>query len=68
MKQRLSRRKQVLYIHKYKEFALMTYLENTVSQHSLGMSPIWLPIIKEELKRIQKNGNLSYLHGEVNKL
>jgi hypothetical protein len=36
----------------------MAYLENTISQPSLEMSPFWLPVIKEEI-RIQKNGSLS---------
>jgi hypothetical protein len=44
---------------KYKESAHMACLENTISQPSLEMSPFWLPIIKEEIKRIQKNGSLS---------
>jgi hypothetical protein len=44
---------------KYKEFAHMAYLENTISQPSLEMSPFWLPVIKEEIKRIQENGSLS---------
>jgi hypothetical protein len=44
---------------KYKESAHMAYLENTISQPSLELSPFWLPIIKEEIKRIQENGSLS---------
>jgi hypothetical protein len=44
---------------KYKESAHMAYLENMISQPSLEMSPIWLPIIKEEIKRLQENGSLS---------
>jgi hypothetical protein len=44
---------------KHNESAHMAYLENTISQPNLEMSPIWLPIIKEEIKRI---------HDEVNKL
>jgi hypothetical protein len=37
----------------------MAYLENTISQPSLEMSPI----IKEEIKKIQENGSLSQTHG-----
>jgi hypothetical protein len=44
---------------KYKDSAHTAYLENTISQPSLEMSPIWLPIIKEEIKKIQENGSLS---------
>jgi hypothetical protein len=39
---------------KYKKSAHMAYLENMISQSSLEMSPFWLPIIKEEIRRIQK--------------
>jgi hypothetical protein len=46
----------------------MTYLENTISQPSMETSLILLPIIKEEIKRIQENGSLNLTHGEVNKL
>jgi hypothetical protein len=53
---------------KYKESAHMAYLESTISQPSLEMSPIWLPIIKEEIKRIHENGSLSQIHGEVHQL
>jgi hypothetical protein len=48
---------------KYKESVHMVYLENTISQPSLEMSPFWLPIIKEEIKRIQENGSLSLTYG-----
>jgi hypothetical protein len=41
---------------KYKESTHMACLENTISQPSLEMSPIWLPIIKE-IKGIQENGS-----------
>jgi hypothetical protein len=44
---------------KYKESAHVAYLENMISQPTFEMSPIWLPIIKEEIKRIQENGSLS---------
>jgi hypothetical protein len=44
---------------KYKESAHMAYLENMISQPSLEMSPFWLPIIKEEIKRTQESGSLS---------
>jgi hypothetical protein len=46
---------------KYKE----SYLENTISQPSLELSPFWLPIIKEEIRRIQENGSLSQAYGQV---
>jgi hypothetical protein len=48
---------------KYKESAHMAYLENTISQPSLELSPFWLPIIREEIKRIQENGSLSQTCG-----
>jgi hypothetical protein len=48
---------------KYKESVHMAYLENTISQPSLEMSPFWLPIIKEEIRRIQENGSLSWTYG-----
>jgi hypothetical protein len=48
---------------KYKESAHMAYLENTISQPSLEMSPFWLPIIKEEIKRIQENEGQSWKNG-----
>jgi hypothetical protein len=41
---------------KYKEFAHMAYLANTISQPSLELSPFWLPIVREEIKSIQENG------------
>jgi hypothetical protein len=47
----------------YKESAHMAYLENTIRQPSLEMSPFWLPIIKEEMKRIQENRSLSQTYG-----
>jgi hypothetical protein len=34
----------------------MAYLENKISQPSLELSPFWLPIIREEIKRMQENG------------
>jgi hypothetical protein len=48
---------------KYKESAHMAYLENTTSQPSLEMSPFWLPIIKEEIKRMQENESLRQTYG-----
>jgi hypothetical protein len=48
---------------KYNESAHMAYLENTSSQPSLELSPFWLPIIREEIKRIQENGSLSWTCG-----
>jgi hypothetical protein len=44
---------------KYKESAHMAYLENMISQPSLELSPFWLPIIREEIKRMQENWSLS---------
>jgi hypothetical protein len=41
---------------KYKESAHMAYVENTIIQPSLELSPFWLPIIREEIRRIQENG------------
>jgi hypothetical protein len=34
----------------------VAYLETAVGQLSLGMSPIWLPIFKQEIKLILKMG------------
>jgi hypothetical protein len=57
MKQRLYRRNQILDAGNIRN-RLMAFLENMISQPSLEMSPIWLPIIKEKIERIQENGSL----------
>jgi hypothetical protein len=42
---------------KYKQSAHMAYLENTISQATQpGVVTFWLPTIREEMKRMQENG------------
>jgi predicted GIY-YIG superfamily endonuclease len=38
---------------KYKESFHMSLLDHPISQPSLGISPIWAPVITAEVKRIQ---------------
>jgi hypothetical protein len=37
---------------KYKELAHMACLTNPISQPSLGVSPIWIPLISSEVSKI----------------
>jgi hypothetical protein len=38
---------------KYKEAAHMACITNPISQPSLEISPIWIPLIREEVGRLQ---------------
>jgi hypothetical protein len=40
---------------KYKESAHMAYLTNLISQPSLDMSPIWIPLISIEVTNSQRS-------------
>jgi hypothetical protein len=41
---------------KYNQSAHMAHWEYATSQPSLQLAPIWLPVIKEEIERIQERG------------
>jgi hypothetical protein len=38
---------------KYKESANMCQLDHPISQPSLGISPIWIPVITPEVKELE---------------
>jgi hypothetical protein len=40
---------------KYKEAAHMACITNPISQPSLEIFPIWIPLIREEVSRLQGN-------------
>jgi hypothetical protein len=50
----------------YKEAAHMACIMNPISQPSLEISPIWIPLIREKVSRLQ--GNSLYKPGSSNQI
>jgi hypothetical protein len=58
MKPRFYKLKSTVDKRKYKESAHMACMENPISQPSLEFTPIWIPLVKEEVNTLQRRSCL----------